>query len=104
MNLDTIPVNYVLALVFVLFSIGIVGVLSRRNVIVIIMSVEIMLNSVNLLFIAFARFWGNQNGEVMVLFVMAVAAAEAAIGLALVISMNRNFDTIDMGEVKELNG
>jgi NADH-quinone oxidoreductase subunit K len=103
MNADTIPINYVLTLVFVLFSIGIAGVLSRKNVIVIIMSVEMMLNSVNLLFIAFARLWGNQNGEIMVLFVMAVAAAEAAIGLALVIAMHRNFQTIDMTEIKELS-
>ena len=103
MNVDTIPINYVLTLVFVLFSIGIAGVLSRKNVIVIIMSVEMMLNSVNLLFIAFARLWGNQNGEIMVIFVMAVAAAEAAIGLALVIAMHRNFQTIDMTEIKELS-
>ena len=103
MNADTIPINYVLTLVFVLFSIAIAGVLSRKNVIVIIMSVEMMLNSVNLLFIAFARLWGNQNGEIMVIFVMAVAAAEAAIGLALVIAMHRNFQTIDMTEIKELS-
>ncbi len=97
-----VPILYVIGLVLILFSIGLIGVLSRRNVIVIFMSVEMMLNSVNLLFIAFARLYGDLGGEVMVFFVMAVAAAEAAIGLALVIALHRNYKTVDMAEVAEL--
>ena len=97
-----IPVDHVVILTVILFCIGIVGVLTRRNVVVVFMSVEIMLNSVNLLFIAFARMWNNIHGEIFVLFVMAVAAAEAAIGLALVIALHRNFKTVDLSHVSEL--
>lgn len=97
-----ISVNHIIILVLVLFTIGMVGVLTRKNVIVIFMSVEMMLNSVNLLFIAFARYWGNLNGEIMVFFVMAIAAAEAAIGLALVLAMHRNFHTVNITEISEL--
>ena len=97
-----IPSQSVVILTLILFSIGILGVLTRRNVIIVFMSVEIMLNSVNLLFIAFARMQNNIHGEIFVFFVMAVAAAEAAIGLALVISLHRNFKTVDLAKISEL--
>ncbi len=97
-----IEIIRIIFLTVVLFSIGILGVLTRRNIIVMIMSVEIMLNSVNLLFIAFSRYFQDLNGEVMVLFVMAIAAAEAAVGLAIVIALHRNYHSIDTMDIKAL--
>ena len=102
MNGAEIPVSYVMILTLLLFSIGMMGVLTRKNIIVIFMSVEIMLNSVNLLFVAYSRFWNDLSGEMAVFFVMAIAAAEAAIGLALVISLHRKFHTVDITKIKEL--
>lgn len=87
---EFLSVREIAILAFLLFAIGAVGVLTRRNLIVILMSVEIMLNSVNLLFVTFSRGFNDTTGQIMVLFVMAVAAAEAAIGLALVIALFRN--------------
>lgn len=87
---DFLSMRAIIVLGFVLFSIGIIGVITRRNLIVVLMSVEIMLNSVNLLFVTFARSFNETTGQIMVLFVMAIAAAEAAIGLALVIVLYRN--------------
>jgi len=84
----------------ILFSIGTIGVLTRRNAIVIFMCVEMMLNAVNLTFIAFSKFLGNLDGQVFVFFVMTVAAAEAAVGLALMISFFKNRESID---VEDLN-
>ena len=79
-----------------LFSIGAVGVLVRRNAIVVFMCVELMLNAVNLAFIAFSRAWGTLDGQVLVFFVLTVAAAEAAVGLAIIISIHRHKDTLDV--------
>lgn len=84
------------------FSIGVVGVLIRRNLIVVLMSIELMLNAVNLTFIAFSRFLGSMEGQVVVFFVMAVAAAEAVIGLAIVISVYRHRQTLDPQEMQLL--
>ncbi len=97
-----IPSENIVILTLIIFSIGILGVLTRRNIIIVLMSVEIMLNSVNLLFITFARMRNDIHGEIFVFFVMAVAAAEAAIGLALVISLHRNFKTVDLAKIDEL--
>ena len=80
----------------VLFTIGVVGVLTRRNAIIIFMCVELMLNAVNLAFIAFSRAWGTLDGQVLVFFVLTVAAAEAAVGLAIIIAVHRNKDTLDV--------
>ena len=82
-----------------LFSIGVIGVLSRRNAIIVFMSIELMLNSVNLSLVAFSSFLGNSTGQILVFFVMAVAAAEAAIGLAIVIALFRNKQTINIDEM-----
>jgi NADH-quinone oxidoreductase subunit K len=90
--------NY-LILSAILFSIGTIGVLTRRNAIVIFMCVEMMLNSVNLTFIAFSKYLGNVDGQVFVFFVMTVAAAEAAVGLALMIAFFKNRESIDVEDV-----
>ena len=91
--------NY-LILSAILFSIGTIGVLTRRNAIVIFMCIELMLNAVNLTFVAFSRYLGNIDGEIFVLFVMTVAACEAAVGLALMIAFYKNSESID---VEKLN-
>jgi NADH-quinone oxidoreductase subunit K len=97
-----VPVSYYMILSALLFSIGVAGVLIRRNAIVIFMCIELMLNAVNLLFVAFARHHGSGEGQVFVFFVMAVAAAEVAVGLAIIIALFRNRETVDVGEVNLL--
>ena len=87
----------------VLFSIGVVGVLTRRNAIIIFMCVELMLNAVNLSFVALSRLYGA-TGQVFVVFVMTVAAAEAAVGLAIVIAVFRHFQTVDLRNINLLKG
>ncbi|HYE58861.1 MAG TPA: NADH-quinone oxidoreductase subunit NuoK [Rhodothermales bacterium] len=91
--------NWYLALSAVLFSLGVLGVLVRRNAIVILMSVELMLNAVNLSLVAISQSLGDVAGQVLVFFVMSVAAAEAAIGLALVIALFRRKVTVDVTEI-----
>jgi NADH-quinone oxidoreductase subunit K len=83
----------------ILFAIGTVGVLTRRNAIVIFMCVELMLNAVNLTFIAFSKYLGNLDGQIFVFFVMTVAAAEAAVGLALMIAFFKNRESIDVEDM-----
>ena len=87
--------NHYLILSALLFSIGTVGVFLRRNVITLLLSIEIMLNAVNLSFIAFGRYNGDVNGQIIVFFVMTVAAAEAAVGLALVIALFRHRESLN---------
>lgn len=94
-----LALNNYLILSAILFSIGTIGVLTRRNAIVIFMCVELMLNAVNLTFIAFSRYLGNIDGQVFVFFVMTVAAAEAAVGLALMIAFYKNRESIDVEDV-----
>jgi len=88
----------------ILFMIGAAGVMFRKNVIVIFMCVELMLNAVNLTLIAFSQFMGDQQGQILVFFVMTVAAAEAAVGLAIVISVYRNKETIEIDKLNLLKG
>lgn len=88
----------------ILFTIGVVGVLLRKNAIIIFMCIELMLNAVNLTLIAFSQFLGNIEGQVLVFFVMTVAAAEAAVGLALIISIYRNKETVDIDNLDLLKG
>ena len=97
-----VPMSYFVGLSAVLFAIGVAGVLLRRNTIVIFMSIEIMLNAVNLAFVALGRRLGSMDGQVIVLFVITVAAAEAAVGLAIIISMFRNRDTVNADELNLL--
>jgi NADH-quinone oxidoreductase subunit K len=98
----SVPVAYYLALSAVLFVIGVAGVLTRRNAIVVFMCIELMLNAVNLTLIAFSASLGSATGQALVLFVMAVAAAEAAVGLAIVIALFRNKQTVNIDDINIL--
>ncbi|HUO56982.1 MAG TPA: NADH-quinone oxidoreductase subunit NuoK [bacterium] len=97
------PTHY-LTLSAVLFGIGVAGVLSRKNIFVALMSLELMLNAVNLSFVVFSRLRGDLTGQVIVLFVVAVAAAEACVGLAIVIALFRLKETVDLDLFKSLKG
>ncbi len=97
-----IPTSWFLVLGAMLFAIGTIGALTRRNGITIFLSIELMLNSVNLLFVGYSRLLGDPAGQVMVFFVLAVAAAEAAIGLALFIAIYRHRHTIDLDRINLL--
>jgi NADH-quinone oxidoreductase subunit K len=99
-----LPLNYYLLLSAVLFVIGVVGVLTRRNAIIIYMSIELMLNAVNLTFIAFSRQLNDMGGHVFTFMVMVVAASEAAVGLAIIIAIFRNRSSVDVDEVNLLKG
>lgn len=94
--------NLFLVLSAILFSIGVVGVLVRRNAIVIFMCIELMLNAINLSLVSFSSFLGNDSGQIFVFFVLTVAAAEAAVGLAIVISLYRNKETLDINKINIL--
>ena len=94
-----VPMSYFVGLSAVLFAIGVAGVLLRRNIIVIFMSIEIMLNAVNLALVALGRRLGSMDGQVIVFFVMTVAAAEAAVGLAIIISVFRNRETVNADQL-----
>ena len=96
------PLGYYLILSAIVFAIGVIGVLIRRNLIVILMSIELMLNAVNLTFIAFSNSLGSMDGQVIVFFVMAVAAAEAVVGLAIIISVFRHRQSLDPQEMQLL--
>jgi NADH-quinone oxidoreductase subunit K len=99
-----VPISYYLVLSAILFTIGVLGVLTRHNAIVIFMSVELMLNAGNLLFIAFARTFEQLDGQIFVFFVMTVAAAEVAIGLALIVAVFRNRRNIDIDQLSDMKG
>jgi NADH-quinone oxidoreductase subunit K len=95
---------HILTLSAILFVIGALGVMTRRNAIVVFMCIELMLNAVNITFVAFARVWGDLSGQLVVFFVMVVAAAEAAVGLAIIISMFRATKSIETIDAAELRG
>jgi NADH-quinone oxidoreductase subunit K len=95
----SVPPSWFMALGALLFAIGAAGVLIRRNVIVMLMAIELMLNAVNLTFIALSRSLGSMDGQVIVLFVITVAAAEAATGLAIIIAAFRNRETVNADEL-----
>ena len=99
-----VPVSYYVGLSALLFTIGALGVLVRRNPLVIFMSIELMLNSANLAFVAFARLYQNLSGQIFVFFVMTVAAAEVAVGLALIVAIFRTKHSIDIDEMNSLKG
>jgi NADH-quinone oxidoreductase subunit K len=99
-----VPIMYYVALSAILFIIGAVGFLIRRNAILIFMSVELMLNSANLAFVAFARYHLAIEGQIFVFFVMAIAAAEAAVGLALIVAIFNNKKSINVDEINALKG
>lgn len=97
-----IPIHYYVWLAVVLFSIGVLGVLYRRNAIIIFMCIELMLNAVNLLLVAFSSYLNDAAGQVFVFFIMAVAAAEVAVGLAILVVMYRNTRTTDINVLNRL--
>ena len=97
-----VPISYYLALSTILFCLGIMGFLLKRNIITIFMSIELMLNAVNLTFVAFAAQLKNLDGQIFVFFVMVVAAAEAAVGLAIIISVFRTRETLNVDRVNLL--
>ena len=94
-----VPLSYYLALSAVLFVIGVVGVLIRKNIIIILLSIELMLNAANINFVAFSHYLQDITGQVFVFFVMTVAAAEVAVGLAIVIALYRNRSTINVEDI-----
>jgi NADH-quinone oxidoreductase subunit K len=96
------PINYYLVLSAILFAIGVAGVLVRRNVIVMFLAIELMLNAVNLALVALGQRIGSMDGQIIVFFVMTVAAAEAAVGLAIIMSMFRTRDTLNADELNLL--
>ncbi|HUP50337.1 MAG TPA: NADH-quinone oxidoreductase subunit NuoK [Thermoanaerobaculia bacterium] len=93
-----IPIGWFLILSAILFAIGVCGVLTRKNGITIFMSIELMINAVNLTFLAYAKQFGQMHGQIFVFFIMAIAAAEAAVGLAIFISLYHHRETIDVDE------
>ena len=97
-----IPITHYIILSAVLFSIGVLGVLFRRNAIIIFMSIELMLNAVNLLFVAFSNYLGDADGQVFVVFTMVVAAAEVAVGLAILSMIYRNTRSTDIDVLNKL--
>lgn len=97
-----IPLDYYLILSAFMFCVGVLGVVVRRNAIIVFMSIELMLNSVNLTLIAFSSFLGDPTGQMLVFFVMTVAAAEAAVGLAIIIALFRNKQTVNIDEINIL--
>ena len=99
-----VPVSYYLALSAILFTMGAMGVLIRRNALVVFMSIELMLNAANLAFVAFARMYQNINGQIFVFFIMTVAAAEVAVGLALIVAIFRSKQSIDVDQMNNLKG
>ena len=100
-----IPVNHYLVLSALLFSIGVVGIfLNRKNLIVLLMAIELMLLAVNMNFIAFAYSWGDVSGQVFVFFILTVAAAESAIGLAILVALFRNLRSIHVDDLRSLKG
>ena len=94
-----VPLYYYLVLSSVVFVIGLIGVLTRKNIIMILLSIELMLNGANINFVAFSHYLNAMAGQVFVFLVMTVAAAEVSIGLAIIISVYRNRDTVDVAEI-----
>jgi NADH-quinone oxidoreductase subunit K len=99
-----VPSSHVLVFSLILFTVGMLGVLTRRNAIIVLMGIELMLNSANINFIAFSRQLGDLAGQVFSIFTIVVAAGEVAVGLAIIIALYRNKDTINIDEVNIMKG
>ena len=100
--IQIIPLEHYIILSSTLFSIGLIGVLYRRNTIIVLMCIELMFNSVNLLLTAFSAYHSDPSGQVFVFFIMIVAAAEVAVGLAILVMMKRNVDSVDINLLNRL--
>ena len=96
------PIQYYIFLSLALFSIGVMGTMMRRNAIIIFMCIELMLNAVNLLMVAFSNYWENSNAQIFVFFIMVVAAAEVAVGLAIITLVYRNVNSVDINILNRL--
>ncbi|ADY53489.1 NADH dehydrogenase subunit K [Pseudopedobacter saltans DSM 12145] len=101
-TIQSVPLNHYILLSAIIFCIGVIGVLVRRNAIIIFMSVELMLNAVNLLLTAFSAYKGDASGQVFVFFIMALAAAEVAVGLAIIVMVYRNTSSTDINILNRL--
>ncbi len=99
-----VPVNHYLIFTAVLFTLGVIGVLTRRNAIIVFMCIELMLNSVNLSMVVFARFLDSMDGQIAVFLIMTVAAAEVAVGLALIVAIYRKKESINVDEMHIMQG
>ena len=99
-----VPMHHVLLLAGILFSCGLLGLMLRRNIIFMLMSLEVMLNAAALAFVAAGARWGQADGQVVFLLILSVAAAEVAVGLGLVLQIQRRFKTLDMDQAKRLRG
>lgn len=99
-----VPISYYVLLSALLFTFGVLGVLTRRNALIVFMSIELMLNSANLALVAFAQRWHSADGQILVFFVITVAAAEVAVGLALLVTIFRSKRTTDIDEINTLKG
>ena len=102
MVLGSVPAEYYLVLSAAVFCTGLFGVLTRQNALMFLMSVELMLNAANINLVAFSFYWGNITGQVFTLFTMALAAAEVAIGIGIILVLYRNFDDVDVTEATTL--
>jgi NADH-quinone oxidoreductase subunit K len=100
--IQTIPINLYIMLSTALFCIGVLGVLFRRNAIIVFMSIELMLNAINLLLVAFSSYWNDAAGQIFVFFIMVVAAAEVAVGLAILVVVFRNTGSTDIDVLNKL--
>ncbi|PYT07288.1 MAG: NADH-quinone oxidoreductase subunit NuoK [Acidobacteria bacterium] len=102
--MSTVPVEHVFLLAAILFALGLVGLLVRRNILFMLIAVEIMLNAAGLAFVAAGSRWGQADGQVMFLFILAMAAAEVSVGLAIVLQLHLRFKTLDADAASELKG
>ena len=100
----SVPIQYALLLAAILFALGLIGVLVRRNIIFILMSIEIMLNGAGLAFVAAGARWGSPDGQVMFIFILTMAAAEVSVGLALVLQLYHRFKTLDADAASDMRG
>ena len=101
---QSVPIQYYLGLSTLLFVIGVLGVLLRKNAIILLMCIELMLNAVNLLLVAFSTYFGKSDGQLFVFFIMVVAAAEATVGLSILVLIYRNARSVDVGLFNKLKG
>lgn len=101
---QTIPIEHGLILAAMLFCLGLIGVLTRRNIVFVLMSLEVMLNASGLAFIVAASRWGHADGQIMFLMILTLAAAEVAVGLGLIIQMYRRFHTVDINVLSQMKG
>ena len=102
--MTTVPLEHGLLVAAILFSLGLIGVLARRNVIFVLLSIEIMLNAAGLAFVVAGSRWGQADGQVMFVFILAMAAAEVSVGLALVLQLRHRFKTLNVDVASQMRG